>query len=240
LNEAKKVIEARVLAAARKVGIPMPAGEIPSEQPDFRFETEAGALGVEVSELLRPPSSDGGIMPVAAAAYHRQVVQMAQGRYYRGADVKPARVNVYFADRGGARRDKRELARVLAESVRANVHKANPVANLGRRELPEGLASMSIASGLGKWSCGESGVVTVSDIRDALARSIGEKDRLVPAYRENLGPGARVWLLLYTTVDVARGMPVPCRIQEWRFRFGFDRVFWLDCLENRFVEIRRP
>ena len=113
------------------------------------------------------------------------------------------------------------------------------LANFGRRELPEGFGSMSIASGPGNWSCGESGAVTLSDIQEALARSIGEKDRLVPAYQENLGLGARVWLLLYTTVDVARGMPIPYGIQDWRFRFAFDRVFWFDCLENRFVEALR-
>jgi hypothetical protein len=98
---------------------------------------------------------------------------------------------------------------------------------------------MSIASESGKWSCGESGSVTLSDIRPALARSIGDKDKLVSAYKRSLGPGAQVWLLLYTTVDVSRSMPIPYGIDEWRFHFGFDRVFWFTCLENQFVEIQR-
>ena len=91
-NEAKKIIETRALTAARRAGVPIPAGEIPGEGPDFCFSTKAGILGVEVSELLRPASRDSCIMP-AAAAYHRQVAQMAQERYYRLADAKPARVS---------------------------------------------------------------------------------------------------------------------------------------------------
>ena len=126
LNEAKKAIELRVLAAARKAGVPIPFGEIPGERPDFRFNTGAGLLGIEVSELLRSPRSKGGIAPVAAAAYHQRVVRLAQERYYHDTGVKPARVNLYFADSSGKRRDRRELARVLAEFVKANVHRANP------------------------------------------------------------------------------------------------------------------
>ena len=238
-NEAKKIVETRALAAARLVGVPIPVGEVAGEQPDFRFDTETGILGVEVSELLRPAGSNGGIVPAAAAAYHQQVVKMAQERYYSAGDARPARVNVYFTNPRGKRRDKRELVRVLAGFVKANAHHANPVANFGGRELPEGLASMSIASESGKWYCGESGVVTVSDIREVLARGIGEKDKLVPAYRQNLGPGAQVWLLLYTTADVPRSLPIPHGIEEWRFHSGFDRVFWFACLEDRFVEIQR-
>jgi len=127
---------------------------------------------------------------------------MAQERHYGATGARPVRVNVYFSNPRGTRRDKRELARVLAGFVKANTHQANPVSNFGGRELPEGLASMSIASESGKWYCGESEVVTVSDIREALARGIGDKDKLIPAYRQNLGPAAQVWLLFYTTADV--------------------------------------
>jgi hypothetical protein len=164
---------------------------------------------------------------------------MAQEQYYGAADAKPARVGLYFANARGKKRDKRELARVLAEFVTANVHQANPVANFVGLELPEGLGSMSIASESGKWWCGESGVVTVSDIREALASSISKKNQRLSAYHKSLGPGAQVWLLLYSTIEASRSMPIPCSIEEWRFHFGFDRVFWFACLENEFVEIHR-
>jgi hypothetical protein len=38
---------------------------------------------------------------------------------------------------------------------------------------------------------------------------------------------------------VSRSIPIPYGIENWRFEFGFDRVFWFACLENRFVEIKR-
>src|SRR5271155_3446251 len=102
-DEAKKLIETRALSAARRAGVPIPAGEIAGEKPDFRFDTKTGMLGVEVSELLRPASSNVGIVPVAAAAYHQQVVQLAQERYYSAAGAEPARINLYFSDSRGKR-----------------------------------------------------------------------------------------------------------------------------------------
>jgi hypothetical protein len=161
---------------------------------------------------------------------------MAEAEYY-SAGGTAARVTVYFSESRGKRRDKRQLARLLAEFVKANLQRANPVANFGQRELPDGFSTMSIASGTGRWYCGESGAARLSDIREVLTCAIREKDRLVPTYRENLGTGAQVWLLLYTTADVARGMPIPHGVEEWRFNFGFDRVFWFAGMERRFVEI---
>jgi hypothetical protein len=62
---------------------------------------------------------------------------------------------------------------------------------------------------------------------------------LVPTYRSNLGDNARVWLLLYSGVTVARSMAIPPCAQEWKFPFAFDRVFWFASLEKKLVEIQR-
>ena len=43
-NDEKKVIESRVLIAARKAGIPVPFGGTPGEEPDFRFNQDASNL----------------------------------------------------------------------------------------------------------------------------------------------------------------------------------------------------
>jgi hypothetical protein len=238
-NSEKKIIETRALTAARTAGIPIPTGEVPGERPDFRFQTETGALGIEVSELVRPASSNGGIVPAAEATYHEQIVQMAQEQYYGAADANPAKVVLSFANVRGKKRDKREVARALAEFVKANVHRASPVTNFVGLELPEGFGSMSIAAESGDWWCGECGGVTLSEIGEVLASSISAKNKLLPTYRKDLAPGAQVWLLLYSTVAVSRSMPIPHGIEEWRFHFGFDRVFWFTCLENQFVEIQR-
>jgi hypothetical protein len=78
-----------------------------------------------------------------------------------------------------------------------------------------------------------------NDIRPQLAARISSKDKLVPTYRANLPVGARVWLLHYTGVTVARSMMIPHGIEEWKFSFRFDRVFWFTALEGQFAEIQR-
>ena len=88
-SEEKKIIETRALIAARNAGVPIPLGETPSEEPDFLFDE--GKLGVEVSELMLPASSNYGIAPVAEAAFNLQVAQMAQEQYYRSPDATPVK-----------------------------------------------------------------------------------------------------------------------------------------------------
>ncbi len=75
-----------------------------SSAPDFRFHAETGVLGVEVTELLRPASSNDGIVPVEEESFHQQIVRTAQKEYYRAMDAKPARVVVYFANARGKKR----------------------------------------------------------------------------------------------------------------------------------------
>jgi hypothetical protein len=190
----QKAVENRALVAARNAGVPIPLGEIPGEEPDFKFD--AGALGVEVSELLRPASSNHGIMPVAEESYHQEILRMAQQEYYANPNAKPAKIILYFANARGKKRAKQEMARKLVEFVRANVHRANPIVNFGALRLPEGFGSMSIAAESGDWWTGESGNITLSDICEGLGSIISLKNKLVPTYRKNLVSGAQVWLLL--------------------------------------------
>jgi hypothetical protein len=86
---------------------------------------------------------------------------------------------------------------------------------------------------------GEGGGYTVSDIREALTSRIKEKNKRVATCRKNLARGAQVWLLLYSTFAVSRGMEIPSGIYQWRFHFDFDRVFWFASLGDKFVEIQR-
>jgi hypothetical protein len=239
--EEQKLIEARVLAAARLAGVPIPAGEIPGKdpEPDFKIETETGTLGIEVTELLRPASSNGGIVPAAEESFHEEVIQIAQKQYYETVGASPARVMVYFANARGKRQSKWVMAQTLTDFVKANIHRANPVINFAGLRAPKGFGSMSITSESGDWWSGESGGVTVSDIREQLASRISAKMKLLPTYRASLPDGAQVWLLLYSTVAVSRSMPIPHGIDEWRFPFTFDKVFWFTCLENEVVEIQR-
>jgi hypothetical protein len=236
MNE-KKAIETTALIAARKAGVPIPLGEIPGERPDFRFN--ANTLGVEVSEVLKPASSNFGIVPAEAESYHQEIVRLAQEQYYATADATPVKIVLYFSNARGKKRDKREMARTLAEFVKANVPLPNEMSNFNSLQLPEGFGSMSIAVESKDWWCGESGSFSVSDIQEALTSSISEKNKLLPAYRKNLAPGAQVWLLLYSTSAVSRGMSIPYGIDQWQFNFDFDKVFWFTSLSDGFLEIQR-
>jgi hypothetical protein len=238
-NEEKKEIERRVLHAARKAGAPIPKGELAGEEPDFRFNTSSGVLGIEISELLRPASSNDGILPAEAEAFHQAIMLAAQETYQK-TDKAPARVNVYFSRARGKKQNKRQLINSLVECVVANRHRANPAVVLKGNELPEGFDHILITSDEpGEWWCGEGGGITLSEIPLELAAKIAAKNKLLPTYRANLPTDAQVWLLLYSRVTVARSVPIPHGIEERKFSFDFDRVFWFACLENKVIEIQR-
>ena len=235
-NGQKKIIETRALNAARNAGVPIPFGETPGEEPDFRFNA---MLGIEISELLKPASSNFGIVPAEAESYHKEIVRMAQEQYYGSADATPVTINLYFANARGQRRDKREMAQTLAEFIRASIPQPNETSNFNDLELPKGFGSMSIWREWRDWWCGEGGSYTVSNIQEALTSRINEKNKSVASYRKNLAPGAQIWLLLYSTFAVSRGMEIPSGIEQWPFNFDFDRVFWFTTLGDKFVEIQR-
>jgi hypothetical protein len=101
------------------------------------------------------------------------------------------------------------------------------------------IQSIVISAESRDWWCGEGGGYSLDDIRPQVAARISSKDKLVPTYRANLPEGARVWLLLYSGVTVARSMMIPHGIEEWKFPFRFDRVFWFAALEEQLAEIQR-
>jgi hypothetical protein len=111
----KKIVEAYMLSAARKAGMPIPVAEIASESPDFRFETDSGPLGIEMCEVLRPASSSNGIVPVHQEAIHEEIMEAAQLAYYESSQARPVKVGVYFADARGKKQDRDAMARALAD-----------------------------------------------------------------------------------------------------------------------------
>ena len=237
-NQEKKQTEQWVLAAAREAGAPIPTGETAGEEPDFRFLTPNGALGIEVSEVLRPASTNDGISPVEAEAFHYSILAKAQEKF-SAVNSAPTRVSVYFSQARGKRQDKRELIDALVDAVTRNRERANPAIVLKGDELPEGFDHILITAASGEWWCGEGGGITLSEIRTEIGDKISAKNRLIPQYRANLPAGTRIWLLLYSRVTVSRSVPIPHGIEEWKFPFGFDRVFWFASLENDVVEIQR-
>src|SRR5579859_4454459 len=94
----QKRIESWFLTAARNAGVPIPVGEVPGEEPDFRFQTASGTLGLELSEVLRPASSNHGIVPVEQESFHAQIIEIAQTSYYAAPNANPVHVNAYFTN----------------------------------------------------------------------------------------------------------------------------------------------
>jgi hypothetical protein len=239
MDAEKKRIESYVLAQARRAGVPIPAGEIPGEEPDFHFNTEAGALGIELSELLRPASSNHGILPVAEENFHRELVQIAQKEYFSVPEAKLVHVSIHFTNSRGKKGDKHQMAKSLLEFVRVKAHLADPF--VASYDVPDGFSSIVISSRteVDEWWTGEGGGFTVDDIRSQLAARISAKNKRLPAYRDNLPKGANIWLLIYSHVTVSGSMSIPYGIEQWKFPFGFNRVFWFTLLERQFVEIQR-
>jgi hypothetical protein len=237
-NQEKKQTEQRVLAAAREAGAPIPTGESAGEEPDFRFLTPNGELGIEVSEVLRPASTNFGISPVEAESFHQAILLKAQ-EAYQATNAVPTRVSVYFSSARGKRQDKRQLIDALVNAVTRNRYRAEPAVVLKGGELPEGFDHILITAESGEWWSGEGGGIALSEIHTEIADKIAAKSKLVSRYRANLPTRAQVWLLLYSRVTVSRSIPIPYGIEEWKFPFEFDRVFWFASLENKVVDIRR-
>lgn len=251
-NEEQKRTECWFLTEARRAGVPIPSGEIPSEEPDFSFRT-GSALGVELSEVLRPASSNHGILPVAEESAHQKIIEDARQAYYQSPSATPVHVHVFFSSTRGKKHNKSQLAQALKDFVLSHVQLAVPMANFYRPSafellqrqqdkpsLPEGFDSIHLYTDIHphRWSASEVGGITISDIRPLVEARIAAKEKLVKTYRANLPRGADVWLLLYTSVTVARGMPIPLGADGWRIPSQFDRVFWFTSLDRQFVEIR--
>jgi len=235
----KKESEARILIAAREAGLPLPMDGVPGEEPDFSFQIEGGMLGLEITELVRPASSNRGIVPVEEEAFHNGILRSAEELYYAVEGAKPVRLLVYFANARGQRKDKREMARSLVDCVRSNIHRANPYSAVDRGSIPQGFNHIGIFSEPGDWWSGECGGITLDEIPKQLAARINAKNELLSTYRANLPKAVQFWLLIYSRPTVARNMPIPYGSEQWAFPFDFDRVFWFDCLQNEVGEIRR-
>ena len=175
-------------------------------------------------QLLRPASSDDGIMPVEAENFHKEVMEAAK-RMVQESSRATTRVVAYFSKAMG-RQDKNLLSRSLADCVLANRDQASPAIIVDENQLPAGFDHVLITSENSDWWCGEGGGITLREIQTEIGFRIAKKNKLVPTYRKNLPDRAHIWLLLFTQMSVPRGIPIPYGIEEWSFPFDFDRVFW--------------
>jgi hypothetical protein len=250
-KQKQKGAETRILEAARRACKDIPEGDIvPFEEPDLKLITDAGVLGVEVTQLVRPPE-ENGFEPVKTESFHKEVVRLAE-QYYRTSDSPVPDVGVYFLDEQRAElenpsgwrwlmdkssgRKAEKMARSLSDFVKTHYPSETEVVTYSRRDqLPVGIEVLTIASPLRRhWYSGESGSMGPLTY-DHLASTIKTKNDLLPKYQANL-PGCPIWLLIYSGPSIAEGVPIP-RMDGWTFNFSFDKVLLFSGMDNRVFQI---
>jgi hypothetical protein len=232
--------EKSAFEAARKAGLPItPLDVAMGDKPDLRVLTSQGLIGIELSEVLPLPQNPTFNSSVAEAANHEGSVLLAERTYYNNKGAVQVKVTTYPWNVVRTRNTKREMGHELASFVRSHCHEATPTKSFTRLHgIPDGFGVVSIHAGSGSWHAGQSVDVTFDGIYDQLADRIANKDALLSAYRSNL-PNAPIWLLLYSCWEISRSLPMPSRILEWRYPFGFDRVFFHAASSECVEEIHR-
>jgi len=93
---------------------PIPSGELAARNLISDSDNER-RIRIELTEVLRPASSNHGIIPVEEESFHRAIIETAQKDYYTVPNTNPIHVSAYFTNAKGKRRSKHELARALSK-----------------------------------------------------------------------------------------------------------------------------
>jgi hypothetical protein len=245
-DDEKERVEKLVVDAARASGAPIPTGGTRGKPPapDFWFNTDRTGVAIEVTELLCPAGTDrstrkSGPLPVEREKFHGEVVRLAQRLYYAESGGETVRAHVVFANAREKRQDKKVMAQLLSDYVKAHRQWAGSAHDAERPPLPEGFTSISVFEDVGEWWSDECVSYAIDDIHKQLADRIAEKNKNVPTYRAQLPICAEIWLLIYTGVGVTRSVPVPHGIEQWKVPFDFDKVLWFVFEEERVIELQR-
>ena len=234
----KKERELRAFDAACGAGLPIVAERIDAdgEKPDLRVTTKEGLVGIELSEVMPLPRNPSFNSSLAEAIHHEDSVSLAERMYYAAPDAVPVKVTTYPWDINRRENNQAKMAQRLSRFVRERCREAKPVKSFNRLNAPEGFGVVSICSAPGPWFGGKSCNITFDGIYHQLSRRIEEKNKLLPQYRANL-PNAPIWLLLYSSWEVSRGVPMPHGIRDLLVSSGFDRIFFI--AQSSLEEIRR-
>jgi hypothetical protein len=236
----RKEIERRALEAAQCASAIIPGGLIHDfDQPDFILETDSGAVGIEVTELLTEAGSDSFSNALEEKSFQEEVVRVAEQQYSRTPGAMPAEVFVNFWNVEARKYDKRAMAQSLVDFVKLHRAQAVPTVEFSvRSELPEGFDLINITATNGPWLAGEGGKITLVQIFERLAGRIHAKNERISTYRFNL-PNVPLWLLVYSGTEVSRGVPMPHGIGGRAFPSEFDRVFFFSALSKEVAAIRK-
>lgn len=221
----KKQRELRAFAAACEAGLPITRLDtVADDKPDIRVLTAQGMIGIELSEVTPLPRNPTFNSSIAEAANHEASVRFAEQIYYKNKNAMQVKVTAYPWDVVRTRNIKRNMGYELANFVEAHCSEATPTKTFVRLHgIPDGFGVVSIHAGPGSWFAPQSTGYTSDGIYSQVANRIADKDALLSTYRANL-KNAPIWLLLFSCFG--RGVSMPHGIREWRYPFGFDRVFF--------------
>jgi hypothetical protein len=218
----KKRGERALIESARRRSNFFPTGELsPFESPDWLIRD--AALGIEVSDLLRPKGHNRFSGP-QLSSFQAEVVERARTLYFSRAIVD-ADVVVFFENEWNQKRDVQSNAASLAEFVRRNMPVDRDSITLQARHMTDwvgGISVIRISRTGTKWQAGGAADGHAAEYVD-VAERIAAKNKLIPEYRRRL-PGWTIWLLLATEIRVLQSVWIPPAIAEWKFAFDFDRV----------------
>jgi hypothetical protein len=215
----------------------LPGAEIrDSESPDFVIVTNAGRIGIEVTQLYRSP--DAGRFPLKKVETFREsIVHRARDIYtQRGAPTVD--VGVLFSDNFQGRQDREAIAEKLATFVQQVYPVEEPWVIVWNDDvgisMPEELERVRIITerkaATGSWLMTQSGWLPKLD-RSLLQKAFDAKNPRVSAYREK---AKQVWLLLMLDAFYfSSSFSVPEEVVTQPYRSGFDQAFLFSAGERQ-------
>ena len=221
-----------------RYGPRLPYGEIHHEdEPDFRIDTKAGLLGIEIRRVFRHTSASR--RPAQADESERQGVLREAQRLGLELGIPPLRVSVIFSNHQSILKDRRkDPAESIARCVEANLPKPGTDVRIagdtpGEEWLPREVDVVRIRHDPQRvrsiWHSPEAGYAA-SDATGLLQQAIDEKSALLPKYLDHV---SECWLLLVAEATKPSGL---IRLEETELEFEytspFARTYFMNTTEH--------
>lgn len=213
----KKKIESHYMAEAQKASALFPVGTlVPHEGPDFLLHSDHGTIGIEMTELCQEE-------PRAEAGRLAKVATKAHELFRRLPNSHPVDVRAAFAP-NIKNLTFQQLVKGLTDFVFVHQHTFGGF-NWNEQKLPEGYCYIGLhepMNSIGQWRTTRAFNVALAK-RQLLDDCIQAKHKRLSTYRT---AAAEVWLLIVNDTFLGAGEVYarPDYLEQWRFRFDFDKV----------------
>jgi hypothetical protein len=228
-----------------------PAGTIlPDDPPDFLVQTCEGRIGIELTEYFHESNNEHGSPVRAKETAEDRVLRRASSDYERRG-LPSVDVFVHWSSsRHPTPSNINNLAANLVDLVECYLPEQGDTAIITdsctkRDSLPEEVILLHI------WRIGNTTkarwvpfggifppLLTGPDLQDLLQKKEGK----VPSYRQKC---SQIWLLIVSNdlelpmIRLSKACELAPEAKDYPLETVFDRVFFLNCLERRVVELSR-